>query len=157
MTAADRHVPDAHAAERKTIVRVLGEHFPAMLDGGCRCGWRWEHVPVGSRLGPRILDAYNAHVVTALLAAGVRGPEAVARIEGERCPHRGEEHVRLSTAEKYRQRAERAEARLAAVERLAEEWDSTVYKLPPGYPMAVNEFCRRWFKAPLRVALTRPE
>ena len=39
------------------------------------------------------------------------------------------------------------------VEALADEWDSTVYKLPPGFPMTVNEFCRGWFKAPLRAVL----
>ncbi len=40
------------------------------------------------------------------------------------------------------------------IEALVGEWDSTVYKLPPGYPMTVNEFCRTWFKAPLRALLT---
>lgn len=44
--------------------------------------------------------------------------------------------------------------RLAGVWALADEWEATVYKLPPGYPMTVNEFCRIWFKAPLRAALT---
>lgn len=36
-----------------------------------------------------------------------------------------------------------------AVEALAAEWATTVYKIPPGYPMDVNRFCGFWFKQPL--------
>lgn len=50
--------------------------------------------------------------------------------------------------------AEAHAALVKAVVSLADEWESTVYKLPPGYPMTVNEFCREWFKAPLRAILT---
>lgn len=46
-----------------------------------------------------------------------------------------------------------AEAKVAAVEALADEWEGTVYKLPSGYPMTVNTFCHFWFTEPLRAAL----
>ena len=52
-----------------------------------------------------------------------------------------------------RARADRAEANVEAVEALAAEWEGTVYKLPPGYPMTVNTFCHYWFTEPLRAAL----
>ncbi len=44
-------------------------------------------------------------------------------------------------------------ATIEAVRALADEWDRTTYKLPPGYPMTVNEFCGVWFKRPLRAVL----
>lgn len=49
--------------------------------------------------------------------------------------------------------AEGASGLREAVEALADEWESTVYTLPPGYPVTVNGFCRIWFKAPLRALL----
>ena len=49
--------------------------------------------------------------------------------------------------------AQRAEAALERVRALAEEWEGTVYKLPPDYPMSTDEFVSFWFKRPLRDAL----
>jgi hypothetical protein len=58
--------PDAAGIEA-ALAAGLAVHWPALLDGGCRCGWRWDHVELGARLGPRLIEAYNAHVAAALL------------------------------------------------------------------------------------------
>jgi hypothetical protein len=47
----------------------------------------------------------------------------------------------------------KAEAKVTRVEALAKEWRETVFKIPVGHPMTVDEFCRKWFVAPLDAAL----
>lgn len=52
---------------------------------------------------------------------------------------------------------DKAEAKVARVEALAKEWRETVFKIPVGHPMTVDEFCRKWFVEPLGAALADPD
>jgi len=91
--AAADQAPDAHAAEREWMQAFLAEHrMNAVTESLGPLGWSTRVKCDGETCdfyadGPRYWDVvreHDAHLVNGLLAAGVRGPEAVARIEGER-------------------------------------------------------------------------
>lgn len=86
----------------------------------------------------------------ALVAAnnsGLQDPVVVDALRGRRL---SEQRARI--AELVAER-DAALAALARVEALADDLDSTVYSIPPGYPMTVNHGLTVWVREPLRAAL----
>lgn len=82
-----------------SMAEVLAEHVPMRSGTACACGWS-----AGLSLNDTRSDAQQhlRHLAQALADAGFGHVVSV-------------EYVRLSTAEKYRARAEAAEAQVAAV------------------------------------------